>query len=57
MQSQKITALHKKFKAEIAQYKDKVQQLEQSAGMIYHMPIFMVTCVCINHVLFSETII
>ncbi|XP_022332076.2 uncharacterized protein LOC111129874 isoform X2 [Crassostrea virginica] len=32
MQSQKITALHKKFKAEIAQYKDKVQQLEQSAG-------------------------
>lgn len=32
MQSQKITALHKKFKAEVAQYKDKVRELEQSAG-------------------------
>ncbi|XP_048733760.1 thyroid receptor-interacting protein 11-like isoform X4 [Ostrea edulis] len=32
MHSQKITALHKKFKAEIAQYKEKVQELEQSAG-------------------------
>lgn len=32
MQSQKITAMHKKFKAEVAQYKDKVRELEQSAG-------------------------
>ncbi|XP_061173845.1 thyroid receptor-interacting protein 11-like isoform X1 [Saccostrea echinata] len=32
MHSQKITALHKKFKAEIAQYKEKVQELEQRGG-------------------------
>ncbi|XP_062621863.1 thyroid receptor-interacting protein 11-like isoform X2 [Saccostrea cucullata] len=32
MHSQKITALHKKFKAEISQYKEKVQELEQRGG-------------------------
>lgn len=40
MQSQKITALHKKFKAEVAQYKDKVRELEQSAGRFLQCSIY-----------------